>query len=155
MAVTGIICPACNTDFRPEGERPTCPDCGETLDLSSLGIETGLSGGQEKSVERRCIELYRTLGCVVYKTSQPQRPVGVSKGIPDLLVFRADCTCDVPELWFHEVKPTDELELAEAKQSDEQGAFEALCGEAGVTYLLGGVGTAARFLGLDAPGQPS
>ena len=40
--------------------------------------------GSEKAIERDVINAAETLGFAVSKTSQPQRPVGMTVGIPDL-----------------------------------------------------------------------
>lgn len=150
MGRRAIVCSSCGEDVPVTGESSIdCPNCGRTYHgLDGIGAASP-SAGPEKGVEQRCIDLYQSVGCAVWKTSQPQRAVGSTRGLPDLLVFRRDYTGDVPPMWFHEVKPTDDFAEAQRKQREEQRLFEKMAAEAGVEYVLGGVETAARFLGLE------
>jgi hypothetical protein len=96
----------------------------------------GIKGPTEKQVEAWIIELYQKVGCIVHKTSQRQRPVGMTVGIPDLIVF-----CPRRNLmFFHEVKRDG------GRQSPGQEAFEIACRQCGVRYVLGGIGTARSIL---------
>lgn len=56
---------------------------------------------REKQEEAHICEVYALHGFEVIKTSQPQKPLGMTPGIPDLLVIdlRADGVA-----WWHEVK---------------------------------------------------
>lgn len=135
------------------GDRVTCARCGSEWELPP-GVEgvARVEVEDEKAVERDVIRAYRRVGCKVWKTSQPQRAVGMTKGLPDLVVFRGEGPGELPSLWFHEVKPTDDLSEARRRQTDEQEEFEVACGEAGVPYVLGGARPAAEFLQMHMPG---
>ena len=82
----------------------------------------------EKEVERGIIELLRTLGFSVYKTSQPRVPL-VTSGIPDLLVFGPDSD---PQFFFVEVK----TERKGSALRPSQLEFQAECQRAGIDYFV-------------------
>ena len=87
---------------------------------------------KEKEVEKGCINLLKSLGFGVYKTSQPRVPIGMTSGLPDLLVFNPTSK---PAFWFLEVKRMV-TEKRKTKLRASQVAFKKLCEESGVPYRV-------------------
>lgn len=150
--VRAVTCTRCGTDIKPNGSKVVdCPECDETYRLP-FAVGGGRQESRsrtpetEKSTERKTIEFYRSLGCAVYETSQAQKPVGMTKGIPDLMVFAGDYSKAPAPMWFHEVKRPGR---GRAGQSPEQATFENLCETAGIPYVLGDATAAAQFLGFE------
>lgn len=150
--VRSITCTLCNTEIEPKGTRVVdCPECGETYRLPFAVGKGGSSSAPrpetEKTTEQKAIEFYQAVGCAVYKTSQAQKPVGMSKGIPDLIVFAGDYSKAPAPAWYHEVKrPGRDPRQG---QSPEQATFEQHCEAAGIPYILGDATAAAQFLGFE------
>jgi hypothetical protein len=90
---------------------------------------------RERDVQRQVVRLYESFRCIVYSTANPRRTFS-TPGIPDLLVFSPVAS----RFWLHEVK------AERGRVSDEQRAFEELCGSCGVGHVLGGVEEAKRHL---------
>lgn len=114
----------------------------------------------EAAVQQRVRLIYEGAGGVVKNLAQGYRPGGrrhattrQAKGIADLLVFLPRRNV---ALW-HEVKALEtaqQLALPDAerealyrkRQTPEQRAFEELCNQCLVPYILGGTAEAVRFL---------
>lgn len=94
-----------------------------------------VSHERERDVQRAVVRLYESMRCVVYSTSNPRRTLS-TPGIPDLLVFSPMAA----RFFVHEVKSDN------GKPSEEQEAFESLCGSCGVGHVIGGVEAAKRHL---------
>ena len=88
---------------------------------------------REKSVQGDVVNLYKSVGCKVWDTSQPFR-AAITPGLPDLIVFRKQ------KMWWHETKAED------GKQSSAQKGFQDACEGTGQTYLLGGADVAIAHL---------
>lgn len=74
---------------------------------------------------RRCVELYRRLGCHVIDTSSPIPTYG-ARGVPDLLVFCPRAPAG-QRFWLHEVKtPTGKLTLEQRKVGEVAQACEEI-----------------------------
>lgn len=86
----------------------------------------------EKEVEKGCIDLLKSLGFGVYKTSTPRVPIGVTSGLPDLLIFNPTSK---PAFWFLEVKRMVSKKR-KTKLRPSQIAFKKLCEESGVPYRV-------------------
>lgn len=141
MGVRSITC-NCGTEVEVDGPRPKCPneDCGNVFNLGGQGLGLAPSAqSQGKTTEEEVRDFYTRIGCAVYKASAVGRTVGVSKGIPDLIVFGNDRH---PGMWFHEVKSGG------ASLSDEQRAFQEECHKAGIPHVVGNAMDAADYLGL-------
>jgi hypothetical protein len=91
----------------------------------------------EKEVQQRVIECYKKAGCTIYNYSQPRKAKYLTPGAADLQVFSPMMhTWDGQRriMFYHETKrPTGGV------YSDDQLAFAALCREAGVAVIGGGV----------------
>lgn len=152
MGVTSITC-NCGAEVEVKDGRPVCPECETTYDLTGQGLGVGAATSPStkrrssrqigKDEEENVIKFYRKIGCRVYEVRPFYSAKGVSKGIPDLTVFAADCKLAPHPFWYHEVK------AGKGRQSPEQREFGELCEEAGVPYVLGDSRDAARFLGFD------
>lgn len=149
-----LLCNNCGTEIPVEdpSSSVTCPECGDTYPLDFPKISepvepSSLPSEEEKSTEQRVITFYQSLGCTVYETSQAQKPVGMSKGIPDLIVFGAFSQKAPARFWFHEVKRAG----ADPRQTQrrEQREFEEYCEAAGIPYVLGDATAAAQFFGFE------
>lgn len=98
----------------------------------------------EKEEERLCIQLYEQVGLVVIKTSQPQKPRGMTEGIADLLVLDAKRE----SFWWHEVKRRQgpEYKKVKSEQSAHQAGFQYEVERAGMRYIIGPLSTAEQEL---------
>ena len=91
----------------------------------------------EKAVEAWVIDLFKKLGCHVYKLSQP-RATMQSEGLPDLWIFCPRRKC----AWWWEVKRPG------GRLSPAQRAFRERCEQTGTRYGFGGIDE-ARALAAD------
>lgn len=89
----------------------------------------------ERSEQSRCDEMMRGMGWTVIKVSL-RRPKVVlqTKGIPDRKFYRGSDT-----FWF-------ECKAEDGRQSEEQKAFQTMCGAAGECYVIGGMKELLGFL---------
>ena len=58
----------------------------------------------EKQEEAFCMNVYGLAGFYCVKTSQPQKAVGMTSGLPDLLIIDRQRINGVCASWWHEVK---------------------------------------------------
>ena len=89
----------------------------------------------KESVEDSYIRrLYRSAGCTVVTYSQP-RQTKQTPGIPDLQVFDHR----TGTWWYHEVKRRSGPEWLKVShgQTEAQLAFQQMCEEFGIEYLIG------------------
>lgn len=91
----------------------------------------------EKEVQAEVIKFYKRHGCIVYNHSQPRKAKYLTPGAADLQVF-SPLSDNLPHawrsMWFHETKrPKGGV------YSDDQLQFAALCREAGISVVGGGV----------------
>lgn len=124
----------------------------------------------EKDVQTRVTRLLKACGGKVYNLAQGYRPGGnrhgttrQSKGLPDLFVFFPAWQRAV---WFEVKRRNDKWGLDNVEpsvrdkyyrglQRPEQAAFEALCADTGVWYVLGGVEEARELIDrLRGPDEP-
>lgn len=94
----------------------------------------------EKEEERLIITLYEQVGLIVIVTSQPQKPVGMTKGIADLQVLDPKRE----SFWWHEVKRRQgpEYKKVNSKQTADQRWFQLAVESTGQRYILGPLSTA-------------
>lgn len=93
MTPATIVCPSCGQETPVTGQSTVCEGCGSRFYTTGLGgVDSGSQGGarREKAVERDIVRFLGALGFVVSKTSQPQKPVGMTKGLPDLYATHPD-----------------------------------------------------------------
>lgn len=94
----------------------------------------------EKKVEAQIISLYRQFGVWVVKTSQPQKPQGMTIGIPDLrCYFRRNDPASILT-WWHEVKGYRK------QPSKGQREFHETVRSFNEEVIVGGVNTAIEWL---------
>ena len=97
----------------------------------------------EREVQRRVIELYEGVGCVVKRTSGG-RSNGTrnAPGLPDLIVFPPERRVQngMVGMFFHETKRPG------GKQSPAQIEWQQLCDSRLIEYVVGGTEAAIRFL---------
>ena len=98
----------------------------------------------EKEEERMCIDLYEQVGLIVIKTSQPQKPRGMTEGIADLLILDPKRKAS----WWHEVKRRQGPEYHKVSygQSPHQRQFQAWVESVGMHYIIGPLSTAREEL---------
>lgn len=98
----------------------------------------------EKEEERLVINLYEQVGLIVIVTSQPQKPVGMTKGIADLQVLDPKREA----FWWHEVKRRQgpEYKKVNSKQTADQRWFQSAVESTGQRYILGPLSTAEKEL---------
>lgn len=143
MTPAVLQCTSCGSDVPVEGDTSTCPECGETYPTEGLAGSSSPTPQQTgKSAEMDVLQFWRMLGARPYKLSTPGRPRGVSRGVPDFLVFGADCD-RAPELLFHEVK------AGSGRLSEHQEEFRAYAEAAAIPVVVGDASAAAEFLGLN------
>ena len=94
----------------------------------------------EKEEERMVIDLYEQVGLIVIVTSQPQKPVGMTKGIADLQVLDPKREA----FWWHEVKRRQgpEYKKVNSEQTADQWWFQKAVESTGQRYILGPLSTA-------------
>ncbi len=98
----------------------------------------------EKEEERLVINLYEQVGLIVIVTSQPQKPVGMTKGIADLQVLDPKREA----FWWHEVKRRSgpEYKKVNSEQTADQRWFQLAVESTGQRYILGPLSTARQEL---------
>src|SRR5690349_5339168 len=89
----------------------------------------------ERQIQARVTNLYRSVGAFVYSTSQKRRS-GIAVGFPDLVVLLPQARGVI----FHETK------TPHGKQSDAQVMFASRSAKSGVPYVLGGEAEAIAAL---------
>lgn len=137
-----LVCTACGQDVPVTGATVTC-SCGEIYrGLGDLAGSTATPQEEGKSGEEKAIDFWRGLGAAVYKLSQPSRARGMTRGVPDLLIFGRGSRL-APPVAFHEVKS------GSGRLTRHQERFRELCQEAGVPHVVGDAKAAAEFLGLE------
>jgi hypothetical protein len=94
----------------------------------------------EKDEEQMCIDLYEQVGLIVIKTSQPQKPRGMTKGIADLQILDPKREA----FWWHEVKRRSgpEYKKVNSEQTADQRWFQLAVESTGQRYILGPLSTA-------------
>lgn len=98
----------------------------------------------EKDEEQMCIDLYEQVGLIIIKTSQPQKPRGMTLGIADLQVLDPKRET----FWWHEVKRRQgaEYKKVNSKQTPDQRTFQLNVESTGQRYILGPLSTAREEL---------
>ncbi len=94
----------------------------------------------EKKVEAMVMSLYRQFGVWVVKTSQPQKPAGMTIGIPDLRCYFRRNDPDSIISWWHEVKSYRK------KPTPGQEEFHAMVRSFNEEVIVGGVNTAIDWM---------
>ena len=99
---------------------------------------------KEKEEERLCIDLYEQVGLVVIKTSQPQKPRGMTEGIADLLILDPNGE----SFWWHEVKRRQgpEYKKVNSRQTPHQAGFQFEVERVGMRYIIGPLSAAKQEL---------
>lgn len=97
---------------------------------------------KEKKIEAMTVSLYKQFDVWVIKTSQPQKPRGMTVGIPDLRCYYRYPETGATISWWHEVKRWNE------KPTDGQREFHALARSYDEEVIVGGVNTAIEWLAV-------
>lgn len=142
------------TEIREEAARRDAKKNGAPDPIQEKRRETL----REKEVQAEVIKLYKRHACTVYNYSQPRKAKYLTPGAADLQIFSPEIAPLGDPLnllanrgrvmWYHEAK-----RQMGGVYSDDQLKFAALCREAGVTVVGGGVEEARKQLerlGLEA-----
>lgn len=111
------------------------------LYLWDLGDPHRLS---EKKIEAMVMSLYRQVGIDVVKTSQPQKPAGMTIGIPDLRCYFRRNDPDSIITWWHEVKSWK----SRKRPTPGQIKFHEMVRSYNEEVIVGGVNTAIEWIDI-------